>query len=146
MTLNLPAQLPRHVPLTPGPSHNKGRSTLISSQIFERPRGSQAVLMAAHRGFKEQCFLPVSAISCFLQCIKTRPLYSSLDDAPGSLLTSKIGCFPCQSNGGHCCFTAYSMMKSVETILHKYHLSTWFSFHFPCGDVGISLVSDARAV
>lgn len=52
MTLNLPAQLPWQVPLTPGPPHNKGRSPLILVWIFERPGGAQAVLQAAHLGFK----------------------------------------------------------------------------------------------
>lgn len=52
MTLNLPAQLPRQVVLTPGPSHNKGWSPLILAWILERPVGSQAVLQAARRGFK----------------------------------------------------------------------------------------------
>lgn len=117
MTLNLPAPLPRQLPLTPGPSHNKGWSPLILAWIFERPAGSLTLFPASICNLmspsvhKDKAFvLPPR------RCTRLSP------DFPNRL------CFPCQSNGGQSCFISDSMMKSVETILYKYHQSTWFSF------------------
>lgn len=49
--------------------------------------GSRQLILGLNK-----CFLPASAISRLLQYLKTRPLYSPLDDAPSSLLTAKIDC------------------------------------------------------